>query len=408
MKLLGYCKGDLDWVLDGLPLKPNGSVGWDLSLCLSLESVAGPCESEFGLDSGPNLGSVVGPGGVVSGMISAHGPGEIFGPGSGVGSVSTAGDGLSTSGDGFASAAGVGVGSAAGDGSFFGAEKSYGPVDEDSSPVSESAFVKGSAGEGSTALATPSSVASELSRWVSLAPVALGSEFLSFAGKSSGLVDEDSSPVSESAFVKGSAGEGSAASATPSSIASELSRWVSLALVASGSEFLSQASPFPAAGDKAGFAVDEGSGSGSESVSGEGFVDDGFGSGSEPAFDEGSIDDGFGSGFELAFGEGSASPGLSNTTHPMASKVVSASGSDFSLAKSEIWLLGWIKERLKSNEKVKDKDHSALLKELEKDFLWINLVAREQGRLVVDEKDIRAISVVACEGGQWEVNEEDD
>jgi hypothetical protein len=217
MKLLGYSKGDLDWVLDGLP-KPNGSVDWDLSLGPGLESVAGPCESELGLDSGPDLGSVAGPGGLISGTISAHGPGEIFSPGSGVGSVSAAGDGLSASGDGSASAAGVGVGSAAGDGSFSGAGKSSGPVDEDSSPGSESAFGEGSAGDGSAAPATPSSVASELSRWVSLEPVA------------------------------------------------------------SGSEFLSQASPpFPAAGDRAGSAVDEGSGSGSESVSGEGSVDDGSG-----------------------------------------------------------------------------------------------------------------------------------
>jgi hypothetical protein len=191
------------------------------------------------------------------------------------------------------------------------------------------------------------------------------------------------------------------APATPSSVASELSRWVSLAPVASGSEFLPQASPpFPAAGDRAG--------SRSESVSGEGSVDDGSGFGSESASGEGSIDDRSGSGSESASSEGSASPGLSNTTHPVASEVVSASGSDFGLAKSQIWLLGWIKERLKSNEKVKDKDHSALLKEMEKDFLWINLVAREQGRLVVNEKDIRAISVVACEGGQWEVDEEED
>jgi hypothetical protein len=349
MKLLGYSKGDLDWVLDGLPLKPNGSVGWDLSLGPGLESVSGPCESEFGLDSGPDLGSVVGPSGLIFRTISAHGPGKIFSPGSGVGSVSAVDDGLSASGDGSTSAAGVGVWSAAGDGSFSGAGKSSGPVDEDSSPGSESAFSEGSADEGSAAPATPSSVASELSRWVSLAPVA------------------------------------------------------------SGSEFLPQASPpFPAAGDRAGSAIDEGSGSGSELVSGEGSVDDGSGFGSESASGEGSIDDRSGSGSESASSEGSTSPGLSNTTHPVASEVVSASCSDFGLAKSQIWLLGWIKERLKSNEKVKDKDHLALLKEMEKDFLWINLVAREQGRLVVNEKDIRAISVVACEGGQWEVDEEED
>jgi hypothetical protein len=41
------------------------------------------------------------------------------------------------------------------------------------------------------------------------------------------------------------------------------------------------------------------------------------------------------------------------------------------------------------------------------DFRWINLVAREQGRLVVDEEDIRSLSIVACEGG-WKVDEEED
>jgi hypothetical protein len=78
------------------------------------------------------------------------------------------------------------------------------------------------------------------------------------------------------------------------------------------------------------------------------------------------------------------------------------------LAKSQIWLLEWIKVRLKSIEEAKDEDHLPLLKELEEDFRWITLVACEQGRLVVDEKDIRAISVVACEGGRWEVDEEED
>jgi hypothetical protein len=79
----------------------------------------------------------------------------------------------------------------------------------------------------------------------------------------------------------------------------------------------------------------------------------------------------------------------------------------FGLAKSQIWLLGWIEDRLKINEDVKDKDHSAFLKAMEEDFRWINLVAREQGRLVVDEEDIRSLSIVACEGG-WKVDEEED
>jgi hypothetical protein len=48
----------------------------------------------------------------------------------------------------------------------------------------------------------------------------------------------------------------------------------------------------------------------------------------------------------------------------------------FGLAKSQIWLLEWIKEWLKNNEEVKDEDHS-LWKGIEGDFRWINLVARE-------------------------------
>jgi hypothetical protein len=80
----------------------------------------------------------------------------------------------------------------------------------------------------------------------------------------------------------------------------------------------------------------------------------------------------------------------------------------FSLSKLQIWLLEWIKDRLKINEEVKDEDHSAFLKVMEEDFCWINLVAREQGRLEVYEEDICAISVVACEEGRWEVDEEED
>lgn len=61
MKLLGYSKRDLDRVMDGLPLKPNGCEGWDLSLGPSLESGLGVVWGlEFGLDFGPDLGSVFG------------------------------------------------------------------------------------------------------------------------------------------------------------------------------------------------------------------------------------------------------------------------------------------------------------------------------------------------------------
>jgi hypothetical protein len=79
----------------------------------------------------------------------------------------------------------------------------------------------------------------------------------------------------------------------------------------------------------------------------------------------------------------------------------------FGLAKSQIWLLEWIEDRLKINEELKDEDHSVFLKAMVEDFRWINLVAREQGRLVVDEEDIRSLSIVACEGG-WKVDEEED
>ena len=69
---------------------------------------------------------------------------------------------------------------------------------------------------------------------------------------------------------------------------------------------------------------------------------------------------------ESAMPEGS--PRLSDSSHL-----------GFGLAKSQIWLLEWIKERLKNNEDVKDEDHSALMKGIEGDFRWINLVARGRG-----------------------------
>jgi hypothetical protein len=71
----------------------------------------------------------------------------------------------------------------------------------------------------------------------------------------------------------------------------------------------------------------------------------------------------------------------------------------FGLSKSQIWLLEWIKDRLKINEEVKDEDHLVFLKGMEEDFRWINLVAREQGWLEVNDEDIRLISLVACEEG---------
>ena len=92
--------------------------------------------------------------------------------------------------------------------------------------------------------------------------------------------------------------------------------------------------------------------------------------------------------------------GFESTSLVGAARLFDSSHLAFGLAKSQIWLLGWIKERLKINEEVKDKDHSVLLKDMEEDFRWINLVAREQGCLEVDEEDIRSLSMVACEGGR--------
>jgi hypothetical protein len=73
-----------------------------------------------------------------------------------------------------------------------------------------------------------------------------------------------------------------------------------------------------------------------------------------------------------------ASTTVSGSTTPAGSLCLSASTHlGFGLAKSQIWLLEWIKDQLKINEKVKDKDYLAFLKGIEEDFCWINLVARE-------------------------------
>jgi hypothetical protein len=90
------------------------------------------------------------------------------------------------------------------------------------------------------------------------------------------------------------------------------------------------------------------------------------------------------------------------------SPTVTSQSLGFGLSKSQIWLLEWIKDRLKSHEEVKDEDHSVFLKDMEEDFRVINLVAREEGRLMVDEEDIRWICMVAGEEGRWEVDEEKD
>jgi hypothetical protein len=80
----------------------------------------------------------------------------------------------------------------------------------------------------------------------------------------------------------------------------------------------------------------------------------------------------------------------------------------FGLTKSQIWQLEWIKDRLKNHIEVKDKDHSTFLKDMEEDFHWLNEVAREEGRMEVDEKDFHWIKMVVREDGRWEVDEEED
>jgi hypothetical protein len=58
------------------------------------------------------------------------------------------------------------------------------------------------------------------------------------------------------------------------------------------------------------------------------------------------------------------------------------------LTKSQIWQLELLKDRLKNHIEVKDEDHTTFLKDMEEDFHWLNKVAREQGRMEVDETDI--------------------
>jgi hypothetical protein len=107
-------------------------------------------------------------------------------------------------------------------------------------------------------------------------------------------------------------------------------------------------------------------------------------------------------------GSGSTTGLVSGSMTPVESPTVASRSLGFGLSKSQIWLLEWIKDRLKSHEEVKDEDHSMFLKDMEEDFRVINLVAREEGRLMVDKEDIRWICMVACEEGRWEVDEEED
>jgi hypothetical protein len=87
---------------------------------------------------------------------------------------------------------------------------------------------------------------------------------------------------------------------------------------------------------------------------------------------------------------------------------VDSSQVGFGLTKSQIWQLELLKDRLKNHIEVKDEDHSTFLKDMKEDFHWLNKVAREQGRMEVDEKDIRWIKMVVREDGRWEVDEEED
>jgi hypothetical protein len=124
------------------------------------------------------------------------------------------------------------------------------------------------------------------------------------------------------------------------------------------------------------------------------------GDGHESASPEGSV--------YSPVGSASASDGDESAMPAGSPRLLDTKHLSFGLSKSQIWLLGWIEDRLKVNEEFKGKDHSAFLKIMEEDFRWINLVAREQGCLEVDEEDIRSLSMVTCEVRRWEVDEEED
>jgi hypothetical protein len=98
---------------------------------------------------------------------------------------------------------------------------------------------------------------------------------------------------------------------------------------------------------------------------------------------------------------------VSGSASPVESPPFSEPSLSFGLSKSQIWLLERIKDRLKIHEEVKDEDHSLFLKDMG-EFRLINLVAHEQGRLLVEQEGIRWICMVACEEGRLEVDEEED
>jgi hypothetical protein len=76
---------------------------------------------------------------------------------------------------------------------------------------------------------------------------------------------------------------------------------------------------------------------------------------------------------ESASPAGSVSvPDDNESTMPAGSpRLLDTKHLSFGLAKSQIWLFGWIEDRLKINEEVKDEDHSAFLKAMEEIFVGL-------------------------------------
>jgi hypothetical protein len=441
-KLLGLGKEDLGRVMDGLQVKPSECTGLVKLLDSGLEfGLVEACGLDSGMMLGPKPGSVDGPDpGLVSGSVYSPDPGPsvilspVWGPvSSGQGSVVSSGTG-SAAGDG--SAAGNGAGSVFGDSSAAGdgsrsapGAAAVGVVDgsEITSPVpfpmpvglpfpAKTALSVDDSNSGKVdELSRPSEEAGSRSMVSGFSKVFDGQRLRSEESGSSPTVtgpllvsssrldsdvtvDDGSSTVVPAEDGSSTAPVGSALSNGPA--------W------STGSEGLDPA------GDETGSfyfgSVESGracAGDGSESYSSDcGSVSTAANDGSDSLHDR-----------ELwsvciAGGGPVSAPPAGFVYVPDGNESAMPAGSrrlldskhlSFGLAKSQIWLLGWIEDRLKINEDVKDKDHSAFLKAMEEDFRWINLVAREQGRLVVDEEDIRSLSIVACEGG-WKVDEEED
>jgi hypothetical protein len=431
-KLLGLGKEDLGRVLDGPHVKPSECTGLVKLLDSGLEFGLGEaCGLDSGMMLGPKPGSVDGPDpGLVSGSDYSPDPGPSVilspvwgtassGQGSGAGSfnaaivvpASVAGDG-SAAGNGAGSV--FGDSSAAGDGSRSApGAAAVGVVDgsEITSPVpfpmpaglpfpAKTAVSVDDSNSGKVdELSRPSEEAGSQSMVSGSSPTVTGPLLMSSSRLDSDeTVDDGSSTVVPAEDGSSMAPVGSALSIGPA--------W------STGSEGLDPA------GDETGSfyfgSIESGracAGVGSESYSSDcGSVSTAANDGSDFLHDR-----------ELwsvciAGGGPVSAPPAGFVYVPDGNESAMPAGSrrfldtkhlSFGLAKSQIWLLGWIEDRLKINEDVKDKDHSAFLKAMEEDFRWINLVAREQGHLVVDEEDIRSLSIVACEGG-WKVDEEED